>query len=139
VHAVAEDLPPELDSVAAEVWVNFPWGSLLRAVVVGDKVVLSNLRRICAPQAELKIFISLDTERDRSEIESLELPQISREFLKTVLKPRYEAAGFEVVKADELPNEQWPQIRTSWAKRLRDNRQRSLIYICAQADESPKQ
>jgi 16S rRNA (adenine(1408)-N(1))-methyltransferase len=138
LHARAEELPSELNGVASEVYVHLPWGSLLHAVAAGDQIVLSNLRRICTPLAQLKIFISLDAERDRSEINSLELPQISREFLKTVLRPRYEAAGFEIVKSEEFPNDKWPRLRTSWAKRLQNNRRRSLLYVLARAVESPK-
>jgi len=85
VHAAAEALPSELNGVAGEVYVHFPWGSLLRAVATGDEVVLRHLRRICAPQARLKIFMSLDSARDRSEIERLGLPQISPAFLRTAL------------------------------------------------------
>jgi 16S rRNA (adenine(1408)-N(1))-methyltransferase len=133
VQAAAEELPAELNGVAGEVYVHFPWGSLLCAVATGDNLVLGNLRRICAPRARLKIFMSLDFERDRSEIERLGLPQISPEFLNTVLRSRYENAGFEILEAEMLSGVAWPEIRTSWAKRLRDNEQRSLIYIGARA------
>jgi tRNA G46 methylase TrmB len=57
LHAAVEDLPFELNGVANEVLVHFPWGSLLRAVASGKKAVLRNVRQICAPQANLKIFI----------------------------------------------------------------------------------
>jgi len=135
VHAAVEALPSELNGVAGEVYVHFPWGSLLAAVATGEEAVLCNLRRICAPQARLKIFMSLDSERDRSEIERLGLPQMSPVFLKTVLRPRYEKAGFEILEAEMLSDFARPEIRTSWAKRLRDNKQRALIYICARAVE----
>ena len=36
IQAAVEDLPPELDGVADEVHVHFPWGSLLRAVATGE-------------------------------------------------------------------------------------------------------
>ncbi len=135
VQAAVEDLPCELDGIASEVHVNFPWGSLLRAVAAGDRGVLSNLRRICAPEAELKIFMSFDPERDRAEIERLELPSISGAFLKTVLVPRYQAAGFNVLESNGHSTAEWPELRTSWAQRLRDNDRRSLIYILARASE----
>jgi len=135
VQAAAEALPSELNGVAGEVYVHFPWGSLLRAVVTGDEVVLRNLRRICAPQARLKIFMSLDAARDRSEIERLGLPQMSPVFLNTVLRPRYEQAGFEILETEMLSDVAWTELRTSWAKRLRENEKRSLIYIGARAGE----
>ncbi len=133
VQAAVEDLPCELDGIANEVHVNFPWGSLLRIVAAGDHDSLSNLRRICAPEAELKIFMSFDPERDRAEIERLELPSISEAFLKTIVVPRYQAAGFKVLESVVLSTSAWPELRTSWAQRLRDNEKRSLIYIFARA------
>ncbi|MCI0697067.1 class I SAM-dependent methyltransferase [candidate division KSB1 bacterium] len=136
VQAAVEDLPCELNGVASEVHVNFPWGSLLRTVAAGDCDSLSNLRRICAPEAELKIFMSFDPVRDRFEIERLELPSISEMFLKTVLVPRYQAAGFNVLESGVLSASEWPEFRTSWAQRLRDNDRRSFIYILARASEN---
>jgi 16S rRNA (adenine(1408)-N(1))-methyltransferase len=135
VQAAVEALPHELDGVAGAVHVNFPWGSLLRAVAAGDHSVLSNLRRICAPEAELKIFMSFDSERDRTEIERLVLPSVSEAFLETVLAPRYQEAGFNVVESRMFSTAEWPELRTSWAQRLRDNDRRSLIYILARASE----
>jgi ubiquinone/menaquinone biosynthesis C-methylase UbiE len=135
VQAAVEDLPCELDGTASEVYVNFPWGSLLRAVAAGDLGVLSNLRRISAPEAQLKIFMSLDPEKDRAEIERLELPPVSAAFLETVLVPRYRAAGFNVLQSGVLSASEWPELRTSWAQRLRENDKRSLIYILARASE----
>jgi 16S rRNA (adenine(1408)-N(1))-methyltransferase len=133
VHASAEELPAELDGVAGEVYVHFPWGSLLRAVVTGDQAVVGNLRRICASQALLKIFFSLDGERDCSEIGRLKLPSLSQELLETVLKSRYATAGFEVLQTGILAGHDWPELRTSWAQRLQSNKQRSLIHILARA------
>jgi 16S rRNA (adenine(1408)-N(1))-methyltransferase len=57
VQAAAESLPAELDGAADEVHVHFPWGSLLRAVAIGDPAVLANLRRICAAEALLEIVV----------------------------------------------------------------------------------
>jgi 16S rRNA (adenine(1408)-N(1))-methyltransferase len=135
VQAAVEDLPRELDGIAGEVHVNFPWGSLLRTVAAGDHKSLSNLRRICASEAELKIFMSFDPERDRAEIERLELPSISEAFLETALVSRYQAAGFKVLESGVLSTAEWPELRTSWAQRLRDNDRRSLICILARASE----
>jgi 16S rRNA (adenine(1408)-N(1))-methyltransferase len=136
VQAAVEDLPSELDGVADEVHVHFPWGSLLRAVATGDETVLGNLRRICAAGAWLEVVIGLDEERDRAEIARLGLAPLSSEFLETVLIPRYRAAGFEVVEHGVLSPSEWPELHTSWAQRLRGNANRSLVYLIARADEN---
>ena len=74
VQAAIENLPEELNAAADEIHIHFPWGSLLRAVARGDENVLESLRRICAPACLLEIVIGIDRERDKSEVERLELP-----------------------------------------------------------------
>ena len=133
IQAAVEDLPSELDGVADEVHVHFPWGSLLRAVSTGDITVLENLRRICAPGALLEIVIGLDPARDQSEIERLDLTPLSIEFIDTQLAPRYLQAGFETVERGILPALEWPEFNTSWAKRLQGNEQRNVTYLIARA------
>ena len=133
VQAAVEDLPPELDNVADEVHIHFPWGSLLRAVAAGDLEVLRNLRRICAEKALLEVVIGLDPERDISELERLELPPLSLEHVDSVLAPEYRNAGFEIFESGIIAPSEWPEFQTSWAKRLKGNTSRSLLYIIARA------
>jgi 16S rRNA (adenine(1408)-N(1))-methyltransferase len=133
IQAAVEDLPSELDAVADELHVHFPWGGLLKAVAIGDGVVLGNLRRMCASDALLEVIIGIDADRDRSEIERLGLQELSISFLDSVLAPRYRAAGFEVLERGELPSSEWPSLRTTWAERLRRSASRSIIYIIARA------
>lgn len=139
VQAAVEDLPPELDGVADEVHVHFPWGSLLRAVASGERTVLDNLRRICAPEALLEVIIGFDAARDASEIERLGLGPLSIPFIDSVLVPRYRAAGFEVVERGVLAADEWARLHTSWAKRLRGNESRTVVYVIARRvpDASP--
>jgi len=133
IQAAVEDLPAELDAVADEVHVHFPWGSLLRAVTTGEGLVLGNLRRICSEGALLEVIVGLDPERDRTEIERLCLPALSEALVDSVLIPRYRSAGFEIFERGTLLPDEWPRLHTSWAKRLRGNPNRSLLYLIARA------
>lgn len=132
VQAAVEDLPPELDGVADEVHVHFPWGSLLRAVATGDQGVLENLRRICSPGALLEVVIGLDPEQDRGEMERLGLPPVSLAYIDSTLAPRYREAGFEVVERGLLAAPDWSRLQTSWAKRLQGGGNRSVFYVIAE-------
>lgn len=135
LQAAVEDLPLELNGVADEVHVHFPWGSLLKAMATGDPKVLGNIRRICATGARLEVIIGVDPERDRSEIARLELPPLTVEHVDTSLASQYLSAGFEICERGlRLPSE-WPELQTSWAKRLKGNTSRSLLYIIARAVE----
>lgn len=122
IQSAIEDLPEELDGVANEVHVHFPWGSLLRAVATGDVEVMRNLRRVCAEGALLEVVIGIDPVRDKSEIERL---GIKPEFIDDELDENYRAAGFEIVETGLLSQ----SLNTSWAKRL----QRQATFIVARA------
>ncbi|MGE3465642.1 MAG: methyltransferase domain-containing protein, partial [Pyrinomonadaceae bacterium] len=75
IQASVEDIPRELDGVADEIHIHFPWGSLLRAVATGDEAVLADLRRIAAADCLLEIVIGVDPERDRAELDRLGIPR----------------------------------------------------------------
>ena len=104
-----EELPSELDGVADEVHVHFPWGSLLRALAGGEDRVLQNLRRICAPGAWLEVVISLDSRRDRSEITRLGLDPVLTGTMTPSLTASYRAAGFEVIESGVIAQSEWPE------------------------------
>jgi SAM-dependent methyltransferase len=133
LQAAVESLPPELDGIADEVHVHFPWGSLLKAVATGAEEVLQNLRRICSHGGLLEIMIGLDPEKDKFEMERLGVKRLSPDYLESVLLPLYEAAGFEVLEAGPLKKTEWPAIASSWAKRLQQNSARELVIIIARA------
>ncbi len=133
VQSAIESLPEELNGVADEVHVHFPWGSLLGAVATGDVSALSNLRRICAPQAWLEIIIGFDPLRDRAELERLAIEPLSEEFIRTTLRVRYAASSFAIRESGVLAPADWPHLETSWAQRLKGSDSRSLLYLIAQA------
>lgn len=133
VQAAIESLPEELNETADEIHIHFPWGSLLRAVAIGDEDVIENLRRICAPECLIEIVIGIDEERDKSEIERLALPPFSIDYLKDDLLPKYEAAGFKILESGVLDSSRWSKLETSWARKLQENPHRKVFYIIAQA------
>jgi 16S rRNA (adenine(1408)-N(1))-methyltransferase len=133
IQAAVEDLPSELDGVADEIHVHFPWGSLLRAVANGNSGVLTNLRRICAEGALLEVVMGLDPARDQTEIERLGLKPLTLEFIDQELAPAYAAVGFEVIERGVIKASEWPEFNTSWAKRLQGNEQRVITYLIARA------
>ncbi len=133
IQAAVENLPEELNETADEIHIHFPWGSLLRAVIAGDKNVLQSLRRICAPDCFVEIVIGIDEERDKSEIKRLELPQLSPNYLEDVLVPKYETAGFLVLEKGILSRSDWSKLETSWARKLQAGENRKVIYLILEA------
>jgi len=133
LQASAETLPDELSGIASKVHINFPWGSLLRAVVTGDEIVLSHLRRICAPNALLRVVVDLDFETDRTEIDRLGLPPLSVDYVNDLLAAKYSEAGFQIVETGSLSTSALRELHTSWARRLQASSTRSFMEIGARA------
>jgi len=133
IQASVEDLPEELYGVADEVHIHFPWGSLLAAIAAGTGDVLNNIRRICSPGALLEIVLGLDPSRDAAELERLQIEPVHLEFIDTVLGPLYLSGGFEIVECGILPEAEWANFHTTWAKRLKGGKGRLLTYIIAKA------
>lgn len=134
VQSAVESLPSELEGVANEVHVNFPWGSLLCAVAGGNAQALNNVRGICSPDAFLKVVVGFDPVRDRAEMERLQMPSLSLDYIETTLATHYKNAGFEILES-EVGSLDASKPGTSWARRLRGNANRSVIRFLARAVE----
>ena len=131
VQAPVEELPSELDRVANEPH-SFSVGSLLRAVVLGDEEVLAGLRQIAVSGSWLELVLGVDEGKDAAEAARLKLLALTEHYLRSTMTPRYEAAGFDVQQCGIIPPSEWPQLDTTWAKRLRDKRRRRLPLRCRQ-------
>jgi hypothetical protein len=75
----------------------------------------------------------LDSSRDRGEITRLGLQSFSVELIDTELVERYRVAGFEIRERGSLAAGDWPEFKTSWARRLKGNDARPIIYLIARA------
>ncbi len=131
VQAAVEDLPAELSDIASEVYVNFPWGSLLRTVAGGDVAGLKQIRAVCSEQAKVRIVFGVDPVRDRAEMERLQLPELTVNYLASTLTKNYRLAGLEIVERRRLDTTDSVHAVTSWGRRLRQNTKRTGFYIVA--------
>ena len=129
VQAAVEDLPEEFDSVADEIHIHFPWGSLLKAVATGKADVLASLKRIAAPDGLLEIVLGIDPERDRTELDRLGIPELTPITLHSYLIPKYIAAGFTFVEARTLTQAEWSKLETSWARKLQGSSERRVTFL----------
>lgn len=133
VQAAVESLPEELDGIANEIYVQFPWGSLLAAVAGGDAQVLCSIRRIAAAGCLLTIIIGIDAERDRAELDRLGMIDFTPDSVRTRLIPKYNAAGFECVKVRAVGRDEWAEIKTSWAQKLKLGKGRTVFSMVFRA------
>lgn len=133
IQATVEDLPAELKGVASEVHVHFPWGSLLKAVATGDVQVLAQIRSLCEVDALFEVVFGLDPDRDAAELARLELSPLTIGFIDEILATRYREASFQIIERGVMSAADWPEFKTSWARRLRGAANRPITYLIARA------
>ena len=81
----------------------------------------------------MKVIISLDPIRDCTELKRLGIPAFDLDYVKKVLAVKYKNAGFDIVEAKVMSAQQYSMLNSSWAKRIRQNKERLLIYFLARA------
>lgn len=134
VQAPVEALPEELNNIADEVHIHFPWGSLLRGVLKPDEAVVRSLRRVCKREALLEIITSIDKSRDSNELCRLGISDyINEPYIENILRPHFALAGFHITEHGVIPPASWPTLCTAWAAKLKSGGTRDARYLIAQA------
>jgi 16S rRNA (adenine(1408)-N(1))-methyltransferase len=123
VVASAEALPRELDGLADDVRIHFPWGSLLRGLLRSEPWLLAGIARICAPNAIVTALISV-TAYDVGAAARMPRDPWS-------LAPTYERAGLPLREIRSATAEEVGASRSSWAKRLHAGSSRPVTLFRA--------
>jgi 16S rRNA (adenine(1408)-N(1))-methyltransferase len=119
VWAAVEDLPAELTGIS-EAHCLMPWGSLLRAFVEPNALVLSSVAARCRPGAQFLLTLNLHAWRPRvPEVGDTAEPTPDS---ITELAATYAAAGWRVDAAEYLDANGIAALGTSWTKRLGSSR-----------------
>lgn len=129
VQAAVENLPPELTGRADRITINFPWGSLLRAVATPDLEILSAIARLGKPGAALTLLVNLSVFDDAAYCTRAGLPSPSVFADAARTKSSFAQAGLEVVDliqdVKELP------YRTTWGQKLTHGTRRRVLQLDA--------
>ena len=119
--------PAALTGRASLVTVNYPWGSLLRAVGAPDPAGLAAIAGLLRPGGKLVALLNASAAENSSYAERLELPRLEPERLV----PGWEAAGLAVEEARLLAPHQQPPHRTTWGQRLVRGSGRETLLVSA--------
>jgi 16S rRNA (adenine(1408)-N(1))-methyltransferase len=114
--AAAETLPGLLAGAADEIAVNYPWGSLLRALAAPDCAVLAGLAALGKPGARFSALVNVQPLRDPGQAGRLGLVTAALLHEPGKLAAEYERGGLEGLRVRDVTGEPVPE--TSWAKRL---------------------
>lgn len=118
VVASIEQPPPELAGCCNQIFVNLPWGSLMRGIIEADAAVLGNLACLAADDAHLRISLNTRVFDDPVPLDVQGLPEVTIGYAETVLAPAFSRHGFTLTEARFLAPEELIDLATSWAKRL---------------------
>jgi 16S rRNA (adenine(1408)-N(1))-methyltransferase len=121
VCAAAETMPGMLAGMADEISVNYPWGSLLRAVAMPDVGVLTRIARLGKPGAKFTAVINVQPLRDSVQAERLGMADAMLLRDVPALRGAYARAGLDVKHVREVAEDALPA--TSWGRHLAVSKQ----------------
>jgi len=116
VCAAAETLPGLLEGVADEIAINYPWGSLLRAVALPDVSVLAGVAMLAKAGAKVTALINAQPLRDAAQAGRLGLAEAALLRGEAELRGGFARAGLDLMKVREVTDDALPV--TSWGKHL---------------------
>ncbi len=124
LRAAVETLPGTLCSLADEIHIHFPWGSLLQATLRPDPLVLRRIAQIGRPGATLTVQINTTILDDPRVCSRFALP-LGVQAIANRLYEGYAAAGIQLVRAGLSCG--GPQ--TSWNRRLNQGRSGHILAL----------
>ena len=131
----AEVLPGPFAGWADEVTVNFPWGSLLRALVEPLPVVLAGLAALAKPGARFVGLLNTSIFRSDDYLERLGLPPLSVERAQEELVPAYARQGIDLQRV--IPLAGGAPHRTTWGQRLIQGSLRPTLVLEGEIRRGP--
>jgi 16S rRNA (adenine(1408)-N(1))-methyltransferase len=122
---------PDLHARASLVTVNYPWGSLLRAVAGPEPEALRAIVALLRPGGRLVTLLNLSAADDTSYADRLDLPPLDGEHIERALVPGWRDTGLEAMEWRALAPGEDPPHRTTWGQRLVRGSGRETLLVSA--------
>ena len=124
-----ENLGDDLNGVADKVYINFPWGSLLEAIVKDIPELLGKIAQLGKKEAEFNFTFAYSSIHEPNEIEKRNLPLLTDDYLMTKLTDIYKYAGLIIQTCTNLKPHEINRFGTLWAKKLFLGKSRDVYNI----------
>ncbi len=125
VIANAQALPPELDGLAAQLTINFPWGSLLEGLLADAPALMNGLRAIARPEATLDVCLNGGALAEAG----WSLEAGAEHVMETL-----HASGFIMQPPQYMSSQTLKNYPTTWAKRLAFGRDPRAMLLSGQLE-----
>ena len=127
-----EHMPEELNGLFENVFINLPWGSLMRGLTLADPQLLQSVAAVGRTGARYRIILNLRIFSDPVPSEVQDLPEVTTEYVEARLVPPYAAAGLAITEVRNLTGDDLQDLKTTWTRRLSHQRPPPTIEITAQ-------
>ena len=117
-----------LESIADEVTVHFPWGSLLRGALAEDERVLAAICRLPRPGGVLTVMFSVTTRDGRAPLDEGDVARLSR---------AYRSSGLVLADLRAVTRADVAAAGSSWGKRLDVGGTRPGLLLRLVRDSAP--
>jgi len=117
-----------LESVADEVTVHFPWGSLLRGVLAEDERVFAAICGLPRPGGALTVMLSVTGRDDRTPLDEGDVARVRR---------AYRSFGLVLAEHRAVIRADVDAARSSWGKRLGVGQARPGLLLRFVRDSAP--
>ncbi|OGC45374.1 hypothetical protein A2V49_00770 [candidate division WWE3 bacterium RBG_19FT_COMBO_34_6] len=120
-----EILPVELNGKIDKIFVNYPWGSLLQAIIIPSREIIQSFRNLLKPNGILEITFGYAKDHEPSETVRLNLPELSQDIIQKEIIPKYEFENLKLIGFN--PNVD--SGNSTWAKKLLHGRPRTFYKL----------
>jgi 16S rRNA (adenine(1408)-N(1))-methyltransferase len=129
VVAPVEALPVELAAIADLVHVIFPWGGLLRGLLLPEAATLDALASVGKNGARYEVILSYDPAHDSAVAGDEALPPLDEQRIDLVLAPAYAAHCLPIVDRRRVGRDQALALPSTWGRRLLHGRRRDVFAL----------
>lgn len=120
---------PELEAIADELQWNFPWGSLMYALVEPQSEPLTNMCKLAKTGSSFQFYLNLYVFENDAQRQDMGLPEVDEGYVRETLIPAWEKAGLYAREHSFLPPEALKDHPSTWAGRLVRRSGRNSLYI----------
>lgn len=112
--SAVEKLPKEMKEITDQITIHYPWGSLLRGVVVPIPKFIETIASLAKEGAEVRILLNITIFKDKDYLTRLKLPFFDSTYLKEKCLPVYERCFLQI----QEQSFQEPTYATLWKNKL---------------------
>ena len=124
-----QDIDEDLFNLVDDIYINFPWGSLLEGIVKGEEKLLKNIYSLAKDGGNIHLTFTYSSIYEAGEIERRCLPLLSLEYIDIILRDEFMAMGINILDYGYLEEYKLKSFGTLWSKRIYLTKDRQVYYI----------